>query len=157
MTGTVPLFEPIQLRGLTLANRIAVAPMCQYSAIDGVPQPWHVQHLGAMASSGPGLVMVEASGVEAIGRITPGCTGIYSDACEAAFKALLPTVRAIQDAAHPVAIGIQLAHAGRKASVNVPWKGGKPLAANEGAWQTLSASAVPFSDWHTPRPRPPRT
>ncbi len=147
MTGAVPLFEPITMRGLTLANRIVVAPMCQYSAVDGVPQPWHIQHLGSLATSGPGLVMVEATGVEAIGRITPGCTGLYSDACEAAFKSLVPIIKSIQ----PVAVGIQLAHAGRKASVHVPWNGGRPLAANEGAWETLSASNLPYADWHTPK------
>src|ERR1700682_1197648 len=106
------LFRPIALRGLTLANRVVVAPMCQYSAIDGVPQPWHLQHLGSFAVSGPGLVVVEATGVEAIGRITPGCTGLYSDACEAAFARVIDLVRSVG----PAKIGIQLAHAGRKAS-----------------------------------------
>ena len=147
MTNTVPLFEPIKIRGLTLANRIAVSPMCQYSAVDGVPQPWHVQHLGSLASSGPGLLMVEATGVEAIGRITPGCTGLYSDACETEFAKILKSVRGVL----PVAIGIQLAHAGRKASTSVPWRGGVALKPDEGAWETVSASAIPFSDWHTPR------
>ena len=147
MTGTVPLFEPIKMRGLTLANRIAVSPMCQYSAVDGVPQDWHTVHLGSMASSGPGLLMVEATGVEAIGRITPGCTGIYSDACEAAFAGVLKAVRNTL----PVPIGIQLAHAGRKASTSRPWEGGVALMPDEGAWETVSASAIPFSNWHTPR------
>jgi NADPH2 dehydrogenase len=151
MSGAIPLFQPIQLRGLTIANRIAVSPMCQYSAIDGVPQDWHIQHLGSMASSGPGLVMVEATGVEAIGRITPGCTGLYSDACESAFATTLKAVRGVL----PVSIGIQLAHAGRKASTARPWDGGSALKPEDGAWETVSASAIPFSNWHTPRAATP--
>jgi NADPH2 dehydrogenase len=147
MAKSVALFEPITLRGLTLANRVVVAPMCQYSAVDGVPQPWHHQHLGSLASSGPGLLMVEATGVEAIGRITPGCTGLYSDACEASFVEVLRTVHAVL----PVPVGIQLAHAGRKASTAVPWQGGSALKPEDGAWETVSASAIPFSNWHTPR------
>lgn len=146
MVGAVPLFEPIKMRGLTLANRIAVSPMCQYSAIEGVPQDWHLQHLGSMAASGPGLLMVEATGVEAIGRITPGCTGIYSDACETAFIKLVKAVKSVM----PVPVGIQLAHAGRKASTQRPWEGGGALKPEEGAWETVSASAIPFSNWHTP-------
>ncbi len=148
MTTQPHLFRPLAMRGLTLANRIAVSPMCQYNAIDGVPQPWHHQHLGSLSSSGPGLVMVEATGVTAQGRISPGCTGIYSEACEAAFAGVLRTVRATS----PSAVGIQLAHAGRKASTNVPWKGSGPLTADDGAWETLSASAIPFAPtWHTPK------
>jgi NADPH2 dehydrogenase len=147
MSEAVPLFEPITLRGLTLPNRIVVAPMCQYSAIDGTPQAWHTQHLGSLAASGPGLLMVEATAVEAIGRITPGCTGLYSDANEAGFKALLAALRAI----HPTRIGVQIAHAGRKASVHAPWQGGLPLAAAEGAWQTVSSSDLPYADWPAPR------
>ncbi|HEY1720750.1 MAG TPA: NADH:flavin oxidoreductase/NADH oxidase [Magnetospirillaceae bacterium] len=148
MSNAVPLFEPITLRGLTLPNRIVVAPMCQYSAVDGSPNAWHAQHLGGLAASGPGLVVIEATGVEAIGRITPGCTGIYSDANEAAFKTLLAGIRAV---APTTKIGIQIAHAGRKASVHRPWEGGHPLTETEGAWQTVSASDIPFGDWHTPR------
>jgi 2,4-dienoyl-CoA reductase-like NADH-dependent reductase (Old Yellow Enzyme family) len=83
---TSQLFTPIALRGLTLPNRIVVAPMCQYSAIDGSATDWHIMHLGSFAVAGPGLVMIEATGVEAAGRITPGCTGLYSDANEAAMK-----------------------------------------------------------------------
>ena len=145
--SSVALFEPIEIHGLTLANRIAVAPMCQYSAIDGVPNAWHTQHLGSMASSGPGLLMVEATGVEAIGRITPGCTGIYSDACETAFAGIVKSVKNVL----PVPMGIQLAHAGRKASTAVPWLGGSALKPGDGPWETVSASAIPFGDWHTPK------
>ncbi len=142
------LFRPLGLRDLTLHNRVVVAPMCQYSAIDGVPQAWHLQHLGSFAVSGPGLVVVEATGVEAIGRITPGCTGLYSDACEAAFARTVDLVKQVGQAK----IGIQLAHAGRKASTAVPWRGGKPLAADDPqAWRTLGPSDVGFADWPTPK------
>jgi 2,4-dienoyl-CoA reductase-like NADH-dependent reductase (Old Yellow Enzyme family) len=142
------LFQPITLRGLTFANRIAIAPMCQYSAVDGSATDWHVLHLGSLSVSGAGLLMIEATGVEAGGRITPGCLGLYSDANE---TALAPALAACRKWGN-MPIGIQLAHAGRKASTNVPWLGGKPLAAGDGAWQTDSASAVPFDDgWHTPR------
>jgi 2,4-dienoyl-CoA reductase-like NADH-dependent reductase (Old Yellow Enzyme family) len=144
---TPHLFRPLALRGLTLSNRIVVSPMCQYSAIDGVPQDWHIQHLGAFAASGPGLVMVEATGVEAIGRITPRCTGLYSDAAEREFARIVRLVKGIG----PAKIGVQLAHAGRKASVAPPWLGGKPLAVDE-AWRTLGPSAVPFApDWPAPK------
>jgi len=142
------LFQPITVGGLTLSNRILIAPMCQYSAIDGVIQPWHWQHLGALAISGAGAVIVEASGVEAIGRISPGDVGLWSDEQEAAFKTLIADIHSYSD----TPIGIQLAHAGRKASTNKPWieKGG-PLSAPQGAWTTAAPSAVPFNDgWHTP-------
>lgn len=142
------LFTPIALRGLTLPNRIVVAPMCQYSAIDGSATDWHILHLGSLAVAGPGLVMIEATGVEAAGRITPGCTGLYSDDNEAAMKRAIDACRAYGKAP----IGIQLAHAGRKASCNVPWEGGTPLAADKGAWQTFGPSAIPFDEgWHTPK------
>jgi 2,4-dienoyl-CoA reductase-like NADH-dependent reductase (Old Yellow Enzyme family) len=145
---TSQLFTPIALRGLTLPNRIVVAPMCQYSAIDGSATDWHILHLGSFAVAGPGLVMIEATGVEAAGRITPGCTGLYSDANEAAMKRAIDACRAYGKAP----IGIQLAHAGRKASCNVPWEGGLPLAADKGAWQTVGPSAIPFDEsWHTPK------
>jgi 2,4-dienoyl-CoA reductase-like NADH-dependent reductase (Old Yellow Enzyme family) len=145
---TSQLFTPIALRGLTLPNRIVVAPMCQYSAIDGSATDWHILHLGSMAVAGPGLMMIEATGVEAAGRITPGCTGLYSDDNEAAMKRAIDACRAYGKAP----VGIQLAHAGRKASCNVPWEGGLPLAADKGAWQTFGPSAIPFdAGWHTPK------
>jgi 2,4-dienoyl-CoA reductase-like NADH-dependent reductase (Old Yellow Enzyme family) len=145
---TSQLFTPIALRGLTLPNRIVVAPMCQYSAIDGSATDWHIMHLGSFAVAGPGLVMIEATGVEAAGRITPGCTGLYSDENEAAMKRAIDACRAYGKAP----IGIQLAHAGRKASCHVPWEGGTPLAADKGAWQTIGPSAIPFDEgWHTPK------
>ncbi len=145
---TSKLFSPLELGGITLPNRIAVAPMCQYSAEDGVATDWHMMHLGSMAMSGAGLVVLEASSVEAIGRITPGDLGIYSDACEAALARLLPALR--RWGTTP-AIGIQLAHAGRKASAQRPWEGGGPLGADEQPWQTVAPSAIPFGPkWHTP-------
>lgn len=141
------LFTPIQLRGLELPNRVVVAPMCQYSAEDGTVGDWHIMHLGQYAVSGAGLLFVEATGVEAAGRITPGCVGLYSDENEAALKRVLNFCNAYGN----VPVGIQLAHAGRKASVDVPWKGGAPLNADNGAWQTVGPSAEPYADgWHTP-------
>ncbi len=142
-----PLFSPRAVGPLTLKNRIVVAPMCQYSAVDGVPQPWHAQHLGRLALSGAGLVIVEATGVEAAGRITPDDTGLWNDAQEAAFARLLRDLRTYCD----TPVGIQLAHAGRKASTSAPWKGGGALGAGDGAWETFAPSALPFrDDWHTP-------
>lgn len=141
------LFSPIQLRGLELSNRIVVAPMCQYSAEDGTVGDWHVMHLGQFAISGAGLLFVEATGVEPEGRITPGCVGLYSDENEAALKRVLNFCNSYGN----VPVGIQLAHAGRKASVDVPWQGGAPLKADNGAWQTVGPSAEPYADnWHTP-------
>jgi 2,4-dienoyl-CoA reductase-like NADH-dependent reductase (Old Yellow Enzyme family) len=142
------LFSPLTLGGVTLSNRLAVAPMCQYSARDGLPQPWHAQHLGAMALSGCGLVTLEATGVEAIGRITPGDLGLWNDVHEQAYAELLSGLRSYS---RPV-FGMQIAHAGRKASSNAPWiDRGRPLNAEEGAWQTVAPSPLPFDEgWHTP-------
>ena len=143
------LFSPIRLGGVDLPNRLVVAPMCQYSAKDGVPQPWHVQHLGSLAVSGAGLVIVEASGVEAAGRITPGDTGLWNDEQERAFAVILQGIRSFS----ATKMGIQLAHAGRKASTNAPCieKGGA-LRPEDGAWATFAPSAIPFkADWHTPQ------
>ena len=141
------LFSPCAVGPLTLKNRIVVAPMCQYSAIDGVPQPWHVQHLGRLAISGAGLVIVEATGVEAAGRITPDDTGLWNDAQEAAFARIISDIRTYSD----TPIGVQLGHAGRKASTSAPWKGGQALTEEEGAWETFGPSAIAFKDsWHTP-------
>ena len=141
------LFTPISLRSLELANRIVVAPMCQYSANDGTMTDWHLMHLGQFAVSGAGLVFVEATGVEPEGRITPGCTGLWSDENEAAMARVVRFFRDYGSAK----IGLQLAHAGRKASIDLPWAGGAPLTAASGAWQTVGPSAVPYGPgWHTP-------
>lgn len=140
------LFSPIKLRGLELANRLVVAPMCQYSADDGSMTDWHMYHVVSLANSGAGLVIVEATGVEPEGRITHGCTALSTDANESAMKRVLESARRNG----PAKIGIQLGHAGRKASVTKPWEGGTTLT--EGAWQTKSASAIPFAPgWHTPK------
>ena len=118
------MFSPIEIGSLTLDNRIVVAPMCMYSANDGTMTDWHLMHLGQFAVSGAGLVLVEATGVEARGRITPGCTGLYSDENEVAMARVVQFYKDYGSAR----IGIQLGHAGRKASCNVPWNGGAPLS-----------------------------
>src|SRR5271155_6146162 len=145
---TSALFSPIALRGLTLANRIVVSPMCQYSADDGSATDWHVQHLGLLSHVGAGLVVIEATGVERDGRITPGCLGMYSDANEAALAGVVQSYRRWSK----TPIGIQLAHAGRKASAARPWEGARALRPDQGAWQTVAPSAIPFDEgWHTPK------
>jgi 2,4-dienoyl-CoA reductase-like NADH-dependent reductase (Old Yellow Enzyme family) len=142
------LFEPIQLGSIELPNRIVVAPMCQYSAKEGSATDWHLQHLSQLAYSGAGHVVVEATAVEARGRITHGCLGLYSDENEAALGRVVAAARKL---AGPTRLGIQLAHAGRKASTRVPWQGGAPLAANEAPWLTVSSSAEAFAEgWHVP-------
>jgi 2,4-dienoyl-CoA reductase-like NADH-dependent reductase (Old Yellow Enzyme family) len=146
---TAHLFSPIEIGGLDFPNRIAVAPMCQYSADDGVASDWHLQHWMMLAMSGAGMVTVEMTDVERRGRITHGCHGLYSDACEAAARRTLDAARRV--AAPGTRFGVQLAHAGRKASCRRPWEGGGPLRAGEDPWPTVSASAVPFDHgWHTP-------
>jgi 2,4-dienoyl-CoA reductase-like NADH-dependent reductase (Old Yellow Enzyme family) len=138
------LFDPLALGPVELANRIAVAPMCQYSAQDGTATDWHLQHLMQLAISRAGLVVVEATAVEPEGRITQRCLGLYSDANEAAIARVLAAAR--QVAAPGTRFGIQLAHAGRKAACRTPWEGGRPLTEAEGAWATVAPSAVPFAD-----------
>jgi 2,4-dienoyl-CoA reductase-like NADH-dependent reductase (Old Yellow Enzyme family) len=138
------LFDPLAVGPIELPNRIAVAPMCQYSAENGSATDWHLQHLMQLAISRAGLVVVEATGVEPAGRITPHCLGLYSDANEAAIARVLTAAR--QVAAPGTRFAIQLAHAGRKASCHTPWEGGKPLASAEGAWQTCAPSAIPFTE-----------
>jgi len=145
---TAKLFTPIDLGGVTLANRIVVSPMCQYSAADGAMSDWHLVHLGSLAVSRAGLAIIEATGVTREGRISHGCTGLYSDLNEAAMKRAVDVYRGITKSP----IGVQLAHAGRKGSAHVPWQGGKALGPGESPWQTVAPSAVAFAeDWHTPR------
>jgi len=134
------LFSPIQVGGLSLANRVMVSPMCQYSASDGTMSDWHIMHLGQFAVSGPGIVFVEATGVEAEGRISPGCTGLYSDANEAAMARVIAFCRAHGQSK----IGIQLAHAGRKGSTHIPWQGSGAVEPDKGGWTPSAPSAVPF-------------
>jgi len=138
------LFSPFSLRGLDLANRIVVSPMCQYASEDGRMNDWHLMHLGQFAMGAAGLVFTEATHVSPEGRISPKCAGLWSDAQEADMKRVIDFCRA-----HGVAkIGIQLAHAGRKASTHPPLDGGKPLKPEEGAWQTVAPSAHGFApDW----------
>jgi 2,4-dienoyl-CoA reductase-like NADH-dependent reductase (Old Yellow Enzyme family) len=145
---TSALFSPIRLADLELPNRIVVAPMCQYSAADGVATDWHMTHLGMLSNSGAGMLVIEATHVERRGRITHGCLGLYSDDCEAALERVVYHCHHIGSAK----IAIQLAHAGRKASSERPWEGAKALAANEDPWPTIGPSAVPFGPgWHTPK------
>jgi NADPH2 dehydrogenase len=141
------LFSPIRLAGLELANRLVVSPMCQYSAENGSATDWHLMHLGMLANSGAALVIVEATAVEPVGRITHGCLGLWSDENEAALARVLASVRR----AGTAKFGIQLAHAARKASAHLPWEGGLSLKQNENPWPTIAASALPFGEnWHVP-------
>lgn len=132
------LFTPLTIGKLTLANRIIVSPMCQYSALDGSATDWHLIHLGHLALSGAGMLVVEATAVEPAGRITPGCLGLYSDANEQALARALRAVRA--NSTMPLAI--QIGHAGRKASSEVPWNGGGLISPAAGGWQPVAPSAV---------------
>ncbi len=124
---TSALFSPVRLAALDLPNRIVVSPMCQYSADDGSATDWHLTHLGMLANSGAGLVIIEATHVERLGRITHGCLGLYSDDNEAALSRVIAHCRRIGTAK----FGVQLAHAGRKASSQRPWEGGKGLGPSE--------------------------
>ena len=134
------LFSPLAIRGVGFRNRIVVSPMCQYSSEDGFANEWHVVHLGSRAVGGAGLVLTEAAAVEARGRISPQDLGIYHDAH---IEPLRRINRFIHE--HGAVAGIQLAHAGRKASTARPWEGGKPVGAEQGGWQPIvgpSATAV---------------
>jgi hypothetical protein len=134
-----PLFQPLTIRFVTLRNRIGVSPMCQYSAEDGVANDWHFVHLGSRAVGGAGLVMVEATAVAPEGRITPGCLGLWSG------KHIEPLARIAKFVkSHGAVAGIQIAHAGRKASADLPWQGGAHLSEAQGGWPTIAPSAVPF-------------
>ena len=141
------LFSPLQIGNVTLPNRITVAPMCQYSAIDGSMTDWHLMHLGNLALSGASMLVIEATGVVPEGRITPQCTGLYSDANEQAMARVVKFVRGIS----PIVLGIQLGHAGRKASSARPWQGRGALKAEEGAWRTDAPSDIALAaGWPTP-------
>jgi 2,4-dienoyl-CoA reductase-like NADH-dependent reductase (Old Yellow Enzyme family) len=144
----VDLLSPLTVRGVTFRNRIVVSPMCQYCAKDGLADDWHLVHLGSRAAGGAGLVFVEATAVAPEGRITPGDLGIWTDAHAE------PLARIAAFVARMGAVpGIQLAHAGRKASCRVPWEGGEQLPLDAGGWQTFGPSAVPFHDADRP-PQP---
>ncbi|HEY8354685.1 MAG TPA: NADH:flavin oxidoreductase/NADH oxidase [Methylophilaceae bacterium] len=137
------LFTPLQIRKTTFRNRIFVSPMCQYSATDGVANDWHLVHYGSRAVGGAGLVIVEATGVCPEGRITPFCLGLWSDEQRDALKPIAEFIR--RQGAVP---GIQIAHAGRKASCDAPWKGGHYLPPEQGGWQTMAPSAIPVTPQH---------
>ncbi|HEX8290850.1 MAG TPA: NADH:flavin oxidoreductase/NADH oxidase [Pyrinomonadaceae bacterium] len=140
------LFSSFSLRGLEFRNRVFVSPMCQYSSRDGLPNDWHLVHLGSRAVGGAALVCVEATGVSPEGRISPGDTGLWSGEHARAFAPVASFIKS-----QGARAAIQLAHAGRKASTAEPWRGGKPLGEEQGGWQTLAPSAVPFGDWPAPR------
>lgn len=142
------LFSPINLKGVTVPNRITVAPMCQYAALDGVPQDWHLVHLGQFAMSGAGLIFTEATGVEPDGRITDGCAGLYDDATEAGFARVVDFMKSAGNAV----VGIQLSHSGRKGNTVAPWQGGGMIEGS-GGWQPQAPSAVPYlPGWPAPVP-----
>jgi 2,4-dienoyl-CoA reductase-like NADH-dependent reductase (Old Yellow Enzyme family) len=140
------LFSPIKLRGLELSNRIMVAPMCQYSSVNGEANDWHFTHINTLALSGAAIFCIEATGVEAIGRITPGCLGLYNDATEAALKPIVASVRKHSK----TAVIMQLAHAGRKASSHTPWDGGQLIPVSEGGWRPEGPSALPHKEGEAP-------
>ncbi|MBV9530723.1 MAG: NADH:flavin oxidoreductase/NADH oxidase [Bradyrhizobium sp.] len=140
------LFSPIELRGLSLQNRIMVAPMCQYSAIEGEATDWHFAHVNSLALSGAAMFCIEATAVEANGRITHGCLGLWDEACEAALKPIVASVRKHST----TAIAIQLAHAGRKASSHRPWDGGQLIPIAQGGWHPEGPSATAHQDDEPP-------
>ncbi len=141
------LFSPLTLRSLTFHNRAFVSPMCQYSSDEGMASDWHFVHLGSRAVGGAGLVMTEATAVSREGRISPADLGIWSDGHVEPLRRITAFIKA-----QGAAAGLQLAHAGRKASTEVPWKGGAPIGPEHGGWETLAPSAVPFhAEWPAPR------
>ena len=137
--STAKLFEPISFRSVTARNRIAVAPMCQYSAIDGVGTDWHIQNAGAKSAGGAGIVCIEATSVSPAGRITPGCLGLWNDAQQE--QAARQAAVIAMSGAVPA---IQIAHAGRKAGCAFPWHGGKPLPADQGGWTPRGPTSARF-------------
>ncbi len=142
------LFQPLPLRGLQINNRVVVSPMCQYSALDGTAQSWHSVHYGQLALASAGLLMLEATAVEAAGRITPSCLGLYNDENEAAIARLLKGIRELNPSTI-VPVCIQLGHAGRKASSFEPWNGGQQVPMNAGGWDTVAPSSIPHLDGET--------
>ena len=140
------LFAPLALRSISLSNRIFVSPMCQYSSVDGMPNEWHFVHLGSRAVGGASLVCVEASGVTPEGRITPWDAGMWSDAHARAWKPVADFIRA--QGSVPA---IQIAHAGRKSSLDKPWRGGNPVAPAAGGWEPLAPSALAFGHYLVPQ------
>ena len=143
----VSLFTPLELGGITLPNRIVISPMCQYSADDGCLSDWHMVHLGHLSYSGAGLMILEATHVTREGRITHQCAGLYNEHSEAAMKRVIDACRRLSR--NP--IGVQLGHAGRKASSQVPWEGREWLREDQSPWRTVAPSALAYGEgWHTP-------
>ena len=140
------LFSPLKLRSIEFAHRVFVSPMCQYSSDNGMPNDWHFVHLGSRAVGGAALVFTEASAVSPEGRITPWDAGIWSAGHAQAWKQAVSFIHA-----QGAVAGMQIAHAGRKASCNKPWAGGKSLTKDEGAWTTLGPSAIAFGSYAVPR------
>jgi 2,4-dienoyl-CoA reductase-like NADH-dependent reductase (Old Yellow Enzyme family) len=140
------LFDPLTIRGTRFRNRIFVSPMCQYSSVEGMPNDWHLVHLGSRAVGGAALVMVEATAVSPEARITPADSGLWTAGQADAFRRIVDFLRE-----RGAVAGIQLAHAGRKASTRPPWEGGSPLGPSEGAWETVAPSPVPFGRYPAPR------
>jgi NADPH2 dehydrogenase len=136
------LFSPIKLKNLTLPNRVVIAPMCEYSADNGAATDWHMIHLGSLALSGAGMLIIEATGVEPEGRITPADLGLWDDRTEAALKPVLAAIRKYSN----IAVGMQIAHAGRKASSHLPWESGQQIPIGEGGWMASAPSALPHKD-----------
>ncbi len=142
------LFSPITLRGLTLPNRTVVSPMCQYNSTDGTANDWHLMHIGNFALGGWGLIVTEMTNINAVGRISLKCAGLYSDENEKALKRVIDFAKQYGPSKH----GLQVGHAGRKGSTHPPAAGAKPLGKDEGAWETLGPSAIPYGEgWHVPR------
>jgi 2,4-dienoyl-CoA reductase-like NADH-dependent reductase (Old Yellow Enzyme family) len=133
------LFDPLPIGNITLRNRIAISPMCEYSAVDGMPNDWHLVHLGSRAVGGAALVFTEATAISPEGRISAADTGIWNEAQQSAWTRIVTFIKE-----HGAAAGIQLAHAGRKASTDVPWRGGKPVIGAPGAWTPVAPSAIAF-------------
>ncbi|CAN5122034.1 NADH:flavin oxidoreductase/NADH oxidase [soil metagenome] len=138
------LFDPYSIRDLDLPNRIVVSPMCQYSAVDGCPTDWHIVHWGQMLQSGAAMFIIEATGVEPEGRITHGCVGLYDDTTEQALTVKLAQARA--QAGGKTIVAMQLGHAGRKASSQLPWEGGQSIPVEQGGWITSAPSAIPHAE-----------
>ena len=141
------LFEKLKLREIEFRNRIWVSPMCQYSSVNGMPTDWHLVHLGSRAVSGAGLVIMEATAVSPEGRISPSDAGIWSEAHAEAYKRITQFIKS-----QGAVAGIQLAHAGRKASTAEPWNGGKKVDEKDGGWEVVGPSAIAFADTY-PNPR----
>ena len=136
------LFTPLAIKDLVLENRIVVSPMSQYSAVDGMPQPWHFQHYGAFAASGPGLVVIEGTYCTAEGRNSPYCLGLYNDQQEAAFRQLVANMKSFGNSR----VGIQIGHAGRRAALDKLWMGSGPLDEAHGGWPVVGPSPIAYDE-----------